>query len=228
MTNINSLLRRKRVGDASFADRLLVSKKIIDHILGLGRPFVLSHSLGRGSSVVYDLISRTGTKFSSFVVLTRFTTAEVAGVLARAVIEVPDLRVVSNGGHIQKGLNTLNRNRCYQYLKVLPAGSFINESRAGIWFTGTRHGRGPVFRKILEVEDVETKLMRVNPILNWDEWDVARYIEDYDVNLIEGFKSVDCSCCATDMQGVLRWTDSVKQCGGCGRNGGRQASQKSI
>lgn len=214
--NIKAMLRRKRVDEAPFADKVKVAMDFMEYIAKQKRKVALAHSLGKGASVVYDMMVQSGIEFTPFVVSTRFMSREVVEVLQSAIHEIPTLKVVNNARHIQKGVNTMNRNFCCHHLKVMPAGSFINSIGATVWFTGLRKS-DQTHRKVSELEDSETKLLRVNPILTWDEWDVEQYLERYEVLMFENYHLVDCSCCPVDTLGVLRWSDSVKQCGGCGK-----------
>jgi phosphoadenosine phosphosulfate reductase len=92
------------------------------------------------------------------------------------------------------------------------------------WVTGLRRSETEARRAAAPVEwDERRQIVKVNPIVDWSDDEVAAYIEDHDVlvNLLrsEGYGSIGCAPCTArvlegDQPRAGRWSGSGKsECG---------------
>ncbi|MDG6221058.1 MAG: phosphoadenylyl-sulfate reductase [Candidatus Thermoplasmatota archaeon] len=121
---------------------------------------------------------------------------------------------------VPEGLWETDPDQCCQILKVEPTREAVKELDA--WFAGLRSTEG---RTRVDYKTWEQKgpLMKINPILNWTEADVWRYMA---VNQIPahpwyalGYRSIGCAPCSNiggEQERDGRWKGTSKCGGECG------------
>jgi phosphoadenosine phosphosulfate reductase len=107
---------------------------------------------------------------------------------------------------------------CCAARKVTPMTRHLDGKAA--WVTGLRRSDGPTRRQTRAVEwDARHGLVKVNPIVEWTDADVAAYIAEHDVIvnplLRRGYDSIGCEPCTVPGRGRDgRWAGSGKtECG---------------
>jgi phosphoadenosine phosphosulfate reductase len=107
---------------------------------------------------------------------------------------------------------------CCEDRKVIPMNNFLKGRRA--WITGLRRSESETRANAKAVEwDPAREIVKVNPIVEWTDEQVANYIEDNDiiVNPLrgEGYESIGCVPCTIPGSGREgRWAGTIKvECG---------------
>ncbi|HUU77325.1 MAG TPA: phosphoadenylyl-sulfate reductase [candidate division Zixibacteria bacterium] len=115
-----------------------------------------------------------------------------------------------------------NPDKCCQIFKVEPTKEAVKKLDA--WICGLRNTEGRT-RKDYQFVEEKDGLVKINPILNWTELDVWRYIA---INKIpvhpyyaKGFRSLGCEPCTTIVSDEAlerdgRWIGTSKCGGECG------------
>ena len=93
------------------------------------------------------------------------------------------------------------------------------------WFSGIRKNEGITRVNFEKVED-KGGLIKINPILDFTELDVWRYLAIYDVPVNpkyrDGYRSLSCALCSTkeidesESERAGRWKGTIKEGGECG------------
>jgi phosphoadenosine phosphosulfate reductase len=107
---------------------------------------------------------------------------------------------------------------CCMARKVLPLERYLAGKRA--WITGLRRAQSPSRAQAQAVEwDAGRRLVKVNPLVDWTDDDVMRYVEEHDivVNPLrrQGYDSIGCAPCTlpgTGREGRWAGTDKL-ECG---------------
>jgi phosphoadenosine phosphosulfate reductase len=207
-------------------------KQKVDRSLGLieqaygeyGDALVVANSLGKDSVAVWHLVKRVSPEIRGFIVTTRFKPAETKRFMAEEVARYPELRVFSNDGEIPDRLWQTDPDRCCDLLKVIPTRQAIEEMGVGCWVTGLRCTEGRTRTDFREIEQRDEGLLKLNPILIWNEREVWQYLALFkvDVNPLyaEGYRSLGCAQCSrisTDPnERAGRWIGTSKCGGECG------------
>jgi len=121
---------------------------------------------------------------------------------------------------VPEGLWNTDPDECCRILKVEPTKKAV----AGLdaWVTGLRCTEG---RTRTDYEEWEQKgdLMKVNPILQWTEADVWRYMAIHGIPVhpwyAEGYRSIGCAPCSSpggELERDGRWKGTSKCGGECG------------
>jgi len=189
-----------------------------------GDALVVANSLGKDSSVVWHLAKRISREICGFIVTTRFKPPETKRFMAEEVARYPELRVFSNEVEIPERLYETDPNRCCDLLKVEPTRHAIEEMAVGCWVTGLRCTEGRTRVDFREIEERDEGLLKLNPILIWQEREVWQYLALYRVNVnplyAEGYRSLGCLPCtritADPNERAGRWIGTSKCGGECG------------
>ena len=120
-------------------------------------------------------------------------------------------------------LHSSDPDECCRILKVEPMKEAVKNLDA--WITGLRHDEGETRRDYQIIEHRDEGLVKVNPILNWTEGDIWRYIAIHKIPVhpwyIKGYRSLGCAPCTTlpemgENERMGRWRGTSKQGGECG------------
>lgn len=121
-----------------------------------------------------------------------------------------------------KNMYEVEPDACCRYLKVLPTQAAVKKLDA--WLAGLRKDEGRT-RIDYRYKEKKGNLVKINPILDWTEVDIWRYlaINEIPVNPMYrlGYRSLGCAPCTvlvndTDPERAGRWKGTSKCGGECG------------
>lgn len=189
-----------------------------------GDSLVVANSLGKDSVAVWHLAKRVSPAIRGFIVTTRYKPPETIQFMEEQVAEYPEMRVFKNDEEIPPNLYETDPNLCCDILKVQPTRCAIEEMDVGCWVTGLRCTEGRTRVDFKEVEERDEGLLKLNPILIWQEREVWQYLALYgvDVNPLysEGYRSLGCAPCthitSDPNERAGRWIGTSKCGGECG------------
>ena len=115
-------------------------------------------------------------------------------------------------------------DQCCFNLKVKPVRQAIEEMDVDCWVTGLRCTEGRTRTDFRETEERDEGLLKLNPILLWNEREVWQYLalNRVDVHPLyaEGYRSLGCAPCTSISTGpderAGRWVGTSKCGGECG------------
>jgi len=209
----------------NFAEKVDRSLELIDRAhREFGDGLVVANSLGKDSSVIWDLAKRVSPDIRGFIVTTRFKPPETKKFMAEEVARCPDLEVFSNDEEIPEKLYETDPDRCCELLKVQPTREAVKQMGVSCWITGLRCTEGRTRTNYKEIEELDKGLIKLNPILIWYEREVWQYLalNKVPVNPLysKGYRSLGCAPCTKIAQGVDeragRWIGTSKCGGECG------------
>jgi len=185
---------------------------------------VVANSLGKDSCVVWDLVKRASPAIRGFIVTTRFKPSKTKNFMRADAACYLELQMFSNDESISDRLDATDPDRCCDLLKVRPTRPAINEMDVDCWVTGLRCTEGRTRTDYQEIEERDTGLIKLNPILIWHEREVWQYlaIRQVPVNALyaEGYRSLGCAPCSRITSGgderAGRWIGTSKCGGECG------------
>ncbi|MBL7188748.1 MAG: phosphoadenylyl-sulfate reductase [Phycisphaerae bacterium] len=213
------------VENLNFAEKVDRSLELIDRAYKeFGDGLVVANSLGKDSSVIWDLAKRVSPDIRGFIVTTRFKPAETKKFMAEEVARYPELRVFSSDQEIPEKLYETDPDKCCEILKVQPTRDAVKAMNVSCWITGLRCTEGRTRTNYKEVEELDKGLIKLNPILIWYEREVWQYLALNKVPVnrlyLEGYRSLGCAPCTKIAQGVDeragRWIGTSKCGGECG------------
>jgi phosphoadenosine phosphosulfate reductase len=213
------------VENLNFAEKVDRSLELIDRAhKEFGDGLVVANSLGKDSSVIWDLAKRVNADIRGFIVTTRFKPPETKKFMAEEVARYPELQVFSNDADIPEKLYETDPDKCCEILKVQPVRDAVKSMDVSCWVTGLRCTEGRTRTNYKEVEELDKGLIKLNPILIWYEREVWQYLALNKVPVnplyLEGYRSLGCAPCTKIAQGVDeragRWIGTSKCGGECG------------
>jgi phosphoadenosine phosphosulfate reductase len=210
----------------NFAEKVERSLQLIERAYEEhGSRLVIADSMGKDSSVVWDLAQRVIPEPRGFVVTTRFKPLVTKRFMEDKVEQhLGRLRVYENTAEIPKQLHRTDPDRCCELLKLEPTRQAIREMDVACWVTGLRCTEGRTRTDFREIEERDEGLVKLNPILLWYEREVWQYLALYRVSVNplykRGYRSLGCEPCTrivagTDERGG-RWAGTSKCGGECG------------
>jgi len=215
----------KLVEKLNFAEKVERSLELIDRAYKeFGDGLVVANSLGKDSSVIWDLAKRVSPDIRGFIVTTRFKPPETKKFMAEEVARCPELQVFSSDQEIPDKLYETDPDRCCEILKVQPTRDAVRQMSVSCWITGLRCTEGRTRTNYKEVEELDKGLIKLNPILIWYEREIWQYLSlnKVPVNPLyaEGYRSLGCAPCTKIAQGADeragRWIGTSKCGGECG------------
>lgn len=189
-----------------------------------GDGLVVANSLGKDSCVIWDLAKRVDPKIRGFIVTTRFKPPATKQFMSEVVEKYPETLIFKNDVEIPDELYKTDPDECCDLLKVQPVRWAIEQMSVSCWVTGLRCTEGRTRTDYLEREERDKGLIKLNPILPWEEREVWQYLALYQVPVNplygEGYRSLGCEPCTHLTAGGSerdgRWL-STSKCGGeCG------------
>ena len=189
-----------------------------------GDHLVAANSLGKDSMAVWHLAKRVNPAIRGFIVTTRFKPQETKDFMRSVVAQWPELQVFSNDDPIPDNLFLTDPDRCCDMLKVQPTRRAVEEMNVACWVTGLRCTEGRTRTDFQEIEERDEGLMKLNPILIWNEREVWQYLALHHVPVnplyAQGYRSLGCAPCtrittAPDER-AGRWVGTSKCGGECG------------
>ncbi len=216
---------RSLIDGLSLADKVerslgLISKAYQEHRDRL----VVANSLGKDSCVVWDLAKKVSPDIRGFIVTTRFKPKETVEFMYQTVTRYPELRVFSKDESIPERLYETDPDRCCDLLKVRPTRQAIEEMNVACWVTGLRGTESRTRTEFREIEERDEGLVKLNPLLIWQEREVWQYLtlNRVPVNPLyaRGYRSLGCEPCTSITTGpderAGRWIGTSKCGGECG------------
>ena len=199
-------------------------------------PAVLASSLSIEDMVLTDLLVRYAPSIEMFTLDTGRLPAETYALIAKIKehygrnvrVYFPETTAVENYVN-RNGVNAFYRSvelreQCCAIRKVEPLKRALAGKRA--WVTGMRREQSLTRTAIAEVEyDHVNGLDKFNPLANWSEEEVWRYIRTYNVSYNElydkGYVSIGCAPCTRaitkgeDIRAGRWWWEQgeTKECG---------------
>jgi phosphoadenosine phosphosulfate reductase len=199
-------------------------------------PAALASSLGAEDMVLTDMIARRGLGIGVFTLdtgrLHGDTLALVDRIRARYGIEVevfhPDDAALADyvARHGREGFyrSAELRRQCCRIRKVEPLGRALEGKRA--WITGLRREQSEARAELaFEEFDEAHGIPKFNPLADWSEKDVWRYLRAHEVpyNPLheQGYRSIGCAPCTrpvlpTEDPRSGRWWWEIKTARECG------------
>ena len=161
-------------------------------LINISEIYKLAFGGGKDSVVIYDLAIKSGVRFEPFYAQTGIDPPELVKFIRQnydMVFYHPQMTMWQ--GIEKKGLPTRKKRWCCQYLK-----HFTGKGATTI--TGIRWAESPR-RKKYGVESYLEKDKKVNPIIDWTDFEVWEYIKDnklpYCPLYDNGFKRLGCLIC---------------------------------
>jgi len=189
-----------------------------------GDRLVVANSLGKDSMVVWHMAKRVSRRIRGFIVTTRYKPPETVRFMAEVRNAYPELAVYRSDADIPDGLYRTDPDKCCEILKVEPTRRAIQEMNVACWVTGLRCTEGRTRTDFREIEERDRGLIKLNPILIWQERDVWQYLalNRVPVNPLYGlgYRSLGCAPCTKVSRGpeerAGRWSGTSKCGGECG------------
>ena len=208
-----------------------------------GKRAAIGTSLQKTGSVMIDLASKTGVEYSVFFVDTLFNYNETMELFDETQIHygITIERLTPNEKDIEDlykefgqypFFSTMGRLRCCEIRKRLPLLKKLKD--LDVWISGLRSDQSDHRRqnsqKIGLVEMGDREVIKINPLLDWDEEKIDAYIKtnhvpynklyDFESPYGEKFREIGCKPChipvkedAPKRAGKWPWEDSHKECG---------------
>jgi phosphoadenosine phosphosulfate reductase len=213
------------VENLSFAEKVDRSLDLINQAhKEFGDGLVVANSLGKDSSVIWNLAKRVSPDIRGFIITTRYKPPETKQFMAEEVARYPELEVFSNEQEIPDKLYETDPDRCCELLKVQPTREAVKQMGVSCWITGLRCTEGRTRTNYKEIEELDKGLIKLNPILIWYEREVWQYLALHKVPVnplyLKGYRSLGCAPCTKIAQGADeragRWIGTSKCGGECG------------
>ena len=221
---------------SNFAIRLARTLSTLERITARHAPVAFASSLAAEDMMLTDLILKIEMPIRIFTLDTGRLHAETLGMIDRirerygadiAIFRPPEEDVAAFVA--QSGLNGFydsvdNRKECCRIRKVEPLKRALAGYQA--WITGQRRAQAAT-RSDLAVEEFDNQhgIVKFNPIAEWSEDDVWRYLREnqvpYNPLHDRGYPSIGCEPCTRAIQpgediraGRWWWEDAnTKECG---------------
>lgn len=189
-----------------------------------GDGLVVANSLGKDSVCVWDLAKKVSPDIKGFIVTTRFKPPETIWFMNDMVTRYPELKICKSDSKIPDKLYETNPDKCCDILKVEPTRRAIEELKVKCWATGLRCTEGRTRTDFREVEKRDKDLVKLNPILIWNEREVWQYLALNGVKVnplyAQGYRSLGCAPCTKIISNgderAGRWVGTSKCGGECG------------
>ena len=216
---------------ASLVDGLTFAQKVERSLEFISQAYqefagrmVVANSLGKDSVAVWHLAKRVSPRIPGFIVTTRHKPAETVAFMEEEVARYPELKVFRNDEPQAEQLYLSDPDQCCENLKVKPTRQAIDEMGVDCWVTGLRCTEGRTRTDFREIEERDKGLIKLNPILLWQEREVWQYLALHGVAVNplygQGYRSLGCAPCTQISTGpderAGRWTGTSKCGGECG------------
>ena len=201
----------------------MIERSRIDY----GDRVAVAVSFGKDSMVVLHMALQVNPLFPVFSVMTPFKFKETFAykdmITAKWKLNIQTFEDTFVGE--QFDLYYTNPDACCQRYKVEPTKKAIKSMGLNAWITGLRRTEG---RTRTDYQPIENRdgLVKINPILDFTELDVWRYlcVNNIPVNPLyaKGYRSLGCEPCSSmeddedEEERAGRWKGTSKQSGECG------------
>ncbi len=211
----------------NFVQKVEAAEELIREAMREHDKIAVACSFGKDSMVVLHIALRVNPEFPVFSVMTPFKFKETLHYKS-LMTERWHLNIKTYMDSFvgeQFDLYHTDPDACCQLYKVEPTKQAIHDMRLSAWITGLRRTEG---RTRVNYGFVESRdgLVKVNPILDFTETDVWRYIgvNHIPVNPLyaQGYRSLGCEPCSrkeedeSETERAGRWSGTSKCGGECG------------
>ena len=165
------------------------AEDVVRWALGLGLQPFMSTSFGPNAALMLDLVSGIDPSVPVVWVDTGYNLRDTYVVAEKLMNRVPPTTEIytprmsaERWNALYGGIPQLDEAELHQQftrdIKLEPFERALAELKPELWFTGIRRGETD-FRKTLDIVswDERRAILRVAPIFDWSEEDVARYVE---------------------------------------------------
>ena len=187
-----------------------------------GEQLIVANSLGKDSCVVWHLVKQVSEKIKGFIVTTPYKPLETKAYMRQFVKKYPETTIYESDSTVDELYKT-DPDACCGIYKVEPTKRALRELNASCWVTGLRCTEGRTRTDYREIEKRDQDLVKLNPILIWEEREIWQYLAMNKIHVnplyIEGYRSLGCSPCTSIAVGDERsgrWINSSKCGGECG------------
>ncbi|MHA1123044.1 MAG: phosphoadenylyl-sulfate reductase [Candidatus Heimdallarchaeota archaeon] len=208
----------------TIVDKIDHAKQIIsDAVTKYGDKVEVACSFGKDSMVVVHLALQIKPDIRIFSVMTPFKPKETFEYKDK-MIQHYNLNLVEyiSKEKVDPNLPKTDPDECCRILKVEPTKEAVKDLEA--WICGLRNTEGRTRKDYKEIEE-KGGLFKINPILNWTELDIWRYMAINNIPVhpfyARGYRSLGCEPCtklisddALEREG--RWLGTSKCGGECG------------
>lgn len=205
-----------------FVDKIEDAKDLISKAITDFPKIALASSFGKDSMVVLHIALQVKPDISVFSVMTPFKPKDTLA-YKKQMSKLWSLNIKTHErGFIEPSL-LWDVDKCCQYYKVEPTKKAVKNLDA--WITGLRRTEGRT-RTDYEFMEERDGLWKINPILDFTELDVWRYLAIYNIPVNPlyalGYRSLGCLPCSakeedeTDLERAGRWKNTSKSGGECG------------
>jgi phosphoadenosine phosphosulfate reductase len=213
----------------NFIDKIKESKKLIKDTLKKYDRVALACSFGKDSMVVLHLCLQIDPQIKVFSIMTPFKFNETLKYKDKMEkLWNLNLTTFCEKILIVEGMMPLWRtpDYCCEYYKVNPTKQAVKDLDA--WITGLRRteGRTRTDYKYIELDRSGGGLVKINPILEFTELDIWRYLAVYGIPVNpmykQGYRSLGCKPCSrkekdeNETERAGRWSGTSKCGGECG------------
>lgn len=212
------------VASLHFGEKVERAKRLLEWSFNkFGDKAVVANSIGKDSLVVWDLAKKVNPDVRGFIVTTKYKPSETVQFMNELVKENPSLKVYAANKDVGKLYET-DPDACCQILKVEPVRRAVEEMDVECWITGLRCTEGRTRTDFKEIEQRDHGLIKLNPVLLFNEREIWQYLALYGVKVNPlyglGYRSLGCSPCtsiSTDPnERAGRWLNTSKCGGECG------------
>jgi len=215
---------QKNLIENTIVGKIERSKQIIsDAVMEYGDKVEVACSFGKDSMVVVHLALQIKPDIRIFSVMTPFKPKETFEYKDK-MIQHYNLNLVeyTSKERVDPDLPKNDPDECCRILKVEPTKEAVKDLQA--WICGLRNTEGRTRKDYKEIEE-KGGLIKINPILNWTELDIWRYMAINNIPVhpfyAKGYRSLGCEPCTTlisddALEREGRWIGTSKCGGECG------------
>ncbi len=200
------------------------AKQVISNALEeYGEKISVACSFGKDSMVVVHLAQQVDPNVRIFAVMTPFKPKETFEYMDAMIKRYSlNIQVYMSDVKVDEDLPKENPDVCCDILKVEPTKEAVKDLDA--WVCGLRNTEGRTRKNYVEKEEKEG-LIKINPILEWTELDIWRYMAINEIPVhpyyARGYRSLGCEPCTslisdTGLEREGRWIGTSKCGGECG------------
>jgi len=197
------------------------SLSLIKSTLETYKKIAVASSFGKDSIVTLHLVRQINPEIPVFAIMTPFKPKETFELMEQIRKDWKlNLKIYQSKEQVPLNLHKTDPDKCCYILKVKPTMEAVKDLDA--WICGLRKTEGRTRVNYQEIEQ-RGSLTKVNPILEWTEADVWKYIALHKLPIhpwyARGYRSLGCACCSspnTAEERGGRWKGTCKQGGECG------------
>lgn len=196
---------------------------IAEAIDNYGDKMAVACSFGKDSMVVVHLAQQVKSDVPIFSVMTPFKPQETFTYKDEMTkLYNLNIKVFMSKEKVDSNLPKTNPDECCRILKVEPTKEAVKDLDA--WVCGLRNTEGRTRKDYKKIE-VKEGLVKINPILDWTELDIWRYMAINSIPVhpyyARGYRSLGCEPCTTliddeALEREGRWIGTSKCGGECG------------